>query len=510
MTAPEQRRPAERHLVALALMLSVFALSVFLRWQPPLVGTDGVHYIVGGVGLLTNGVYLNPSGTPELWFPPVFPILIGIATRATGLDPVYAARAVTLATTVALLLVFWITVRRASIVAPVSVGAAGLLVAVNPLVARQAMDVLSESTATLLMLGAFVVWMRMPSGSWRSALVLGVLSALAYLTRPECVIPFAVWTAIDCLRRWERNVWGRYLAAWVAFFLCAVPYVIYLRQQTGNVALSNKFQITLSAGRSLYYGCPREYIDPSRLEMTIADCPHTIGQEARRVASNLASLAQRYMVVLFGGRQSFLLVFAVVALAATGLFRMWQRNRRLTLGTLAFFGVLPVMAVLDVKVRYLHLTIPAVAMILSAAGGFGGTYGERRAWISASSAVIAITAALLVMPWLSVAPGADAPIAPASKEAGLAMRGQPSGAIYENGTSVAYYAGMKHFELPLNDLPTIVRYINAKHTEPVYLAVSDALRLDPSVRNLLSDPSPLPEVLTVRNGWVVLRIFRVR
>ena len=72
---------------------AVFLALLAVQWRGPgfLPGTDAIAYITGGVNLFTTGSFTNPGGEPELWFPPLYPILIGAASLGGRVDPATVA-----------------------------------------------------------------------------------------------------------------------------------------------------------------------------------------------------------------------------------------------------------------------------------------------------------------------------------------------------------------------------------------------------------------------------------
>jgi hypothetical protein len=502
--------------VLLTVSTGLFMLLTALRSGPSVTGTDGVHYIVGGLHLVRDGRYIGPSGAPELWFPPLYPLLIGVMNHAAGIDPIVAARAISLAFTVLTLALLWVACRRMISASNLFLGMTLMLFASNPLIQQQALLVLSESTATALMLAAFVVWQTFSGASPAHSALLGALSGLSYLTRPEGAIPLVIWTAIDCSARRSRRIIVGYAIAWLSFSMVAVPYLAYLHRHTGRTALSNKFAITLASGRAIYYRCPREYIDPATMEVTFDNCRVTAAQELRRYVSNLRRIVgNAYMQAFFDRSMPAPAGAAFLLLIGYGALCVGRTNRRTAAGLLAQFAAIPVMAALDVKVRYLHMSLPAATMLI----GAGSSHLANKAMANLHEPRglrylmlgIAPFALMVTVPLLAFRTRGEDVVGLLTRDVGLQARRLPPGVMYEVATSVAYYAGMKRVQLPLNDLDTIERYVNLHQGEPTYLVVSNVGRYDPSVSALIGTASPtLTNVLQGRRGGVVIAVFRLK
>ncbi|MBU0639361.1 MAG: hypothetical protein KKB50_10900 [Planctomycetes bacterium] len=110
------------------------------------------------------------------------------------------------------------------------------LAAVLPLNTWLSADVMSDQLHALLYLLAVALLLSL--GSWRVALVCGLVSGLAYLTRPEgvvvCVAGVAVLLAQVRTLRW-RTVAVRTLALLVGFAACATPYIAATGQLSPKV-----------------------------------------------------------------------------------------------------------------------------------------------------------------------------------------------------------------------------------------------------------------------------------
>lgn len=73
---------------------------------------DEIGYITGGIKLVTTGEYSNPCGEPELWFPPVYPVLIGCLSLGGLLASFLIARLISAVASIGRLLLVYQLVGR--------------------------------------------------------------------------------------------------------------------------------------------------------------------------------------------------------------------------------------------------------------------------------------------------------------------------------------------------------------------------------------------------------------
>ncbi len=121
----------------------------------------------------------------------------------------------------------------------------GLLVAFHPYLARISADVLSDSLYILLFVsGSCMGWKALRRESILGFFLTGVLTAFAYLTRPEgigvlLVVGFWILIIEKSPSSYRRNLTGFVLLVF-GFLLFASPYLIYLREDTGHWILTRK------------------------------------------------------------------------------------------------------------------------------------------------------------------------------------------------------------------------------------------------------------------------------
>ena len=511
---------------AVALILAVFGLSIALQWNgsQSVAVADEVAYVVGGVNLITTGTFTNSFGEPELWFPPVYPVLIGVFSLGGWIDPFVVARVLSVIAAVATLLILYRTIERvlqssesetgsnAARLSPQIVALiATALLATNPTFQIFANRALSESLALCLSLLGLSVWLCGPQ-TRRNAVVGAAVIGLAALTRPECLLVLPLWCGIDLLRRRDVLTLQRGLIAGAVLIAMLLPYSAYLRAHTGRWTISNKSAVNLAAGRAAFHQTPREYIDEDSLRMGYFPVESSLTTELQRFRFNGGKLVAAFSETYF--RPTFAVVFGLLILA--GGVVLWRRGQsRVVLCLVAGLSYLAVVAVYDVGgPKNLHLALPAFSW-LAAVGVATGLQSRR--WVLALPTVAVIGLLMLegttrYPRWVRSEPFA---VGSGLREAGLRLRAAqaPRGAMYEFGATAAYYSGMERRYLTPNRLETVLAFID-RH-EPadtvVYLTVSSTTRkaLHATTNELLAGPlSRLEPVMEVDSPERVV-IYRV-
>ncbi len=496
----------------------VFALLVAVQWrgQSYFPGTDAIAYIVGGINLVATGSFTNAAGRPELWFPPLYPLLIGAVSLGGRLDPTAAAHAISVAFAIAGLFLTGYLARLAGGRGYEPVLAMALL-ALNPIHQGAALFALSESTATFLALCAFAIWLRLrdESSFWPYAAI-GLIVGLSYLTRPEGVLLLPFWAAIDLLRAKARKpILLRYAAAGLVMALVALPYVVYLHRHIGQVTLTGKTAINLTSGRATYFGQPTEYIDSDTLEVGLWKYDLTVMDEAGRFAWNAARIVASYA-------RHLMLILAVPILVGFLSFA-GDRRLRFLLGGAIFIAYLIVLVVFQVKDRFLHLSLPFLSIL--AARGLTQLLGPSAASLdprpprSRAAIAAAIGLAVIVQSGrLVLANRIDRSGSPLLREAGLRLRqiAPTGGVVYDQWAHVAFHAGHESRIITPNDVHTILRYIekHARPDKPSYLVLSsiESGWYHPSLRPLVYSSEPFPQlrrVLAVSEGIDVVVVYEV-
>ncbi|MFN8542912.1 MAG: hypothetical protein U0807_01665 [Candidatus Binatia bacterium] len=226
---------AERRAFAVAVVLAAM-LRLGLAWRSETISVDGVQYLTAAQQF-GQGAWAKGLGS---FYPPGYPLAVAATYPLVG-EWERAGLAVSVVAGVLALWPLAALTRMAGLEGPALV-AALMAGALAPFPARYAASVRSEALYGLLLLAA--VWAAAATrvgGRARHAVAAGMAAGLAYLVRPEglfLVVPLAVG-----LGRPRRAV---LLVATTA--LVALPYVLYLRHDTGRWLVSRKAANVLSLG----------------------------------------------------------------------------------------------------------------------------------------------------------------------------------------------------------------------------------------------------------------------
>jgi hypothetical protein len=192
-----------RRIVVLIAAITGFGLrAIYLLAHPPalLSGTDNMWYTTVAHSIASGHLGRIPAVSGgRVWsfqFPPAYPIALAIGQRLLfWLHPtradLWTSAALGGATAAAVAALAWRIADRASPRArTVVAAAAGLLVALNPLLAGASVSLMSEALVPLAVTLALLFMDRLLAGpaTLRDAVVLGLLVALSGLTRSEALL----------------------------------------------------------------------------------------------------------------------------------------------------------------------------------------------------------------------------------------------------------------------------------------------------------------------------------
>jgi 4-amino-4-deoxy-L-arabinose transferase-like glycosyltransferase len=500
-----------RRSTLLALLALAAALRV-ARWAlyTDVIENEGVEYTRLAWNWFHGRGYVSIFGGTHTAFPPIYPLLIGLAAPLAGSEEA-AARLVSVVAGVALVGAVVGLARRVfdERIALLS----GALAACHPLLVALSSSTYSEGLFLALSTGctlAAVRTMERPTAA-RAALV-GVLAGLAYLTRPEGIALAAAFGGLVLLAGWvRRRTFAPSLlhagAVIAVAGLVAAPYVAHLSRIAGGFRWEGKSwtnnAITLRLRQGLGYqeaarglGPDAEPLGPflfsdqhAQLAAPAVDGTGLVAALLADPVGRAAELAETVVRARPLG-SPLVLALALVGIVATP----WWRTRVFEGAALLAVPALGLAVLLSLQFtweRYLLPLLPA-GLVWAAAGadriGRWSTLAAVRLGLPARLSALAgpVAAAGLALGVLVLAARGVTDVGEFSqtrhadvREAGrwiradYAARGRVARPkIAGIGLALAHYAGGEEVYLPAADEPRALRFLH--RVRPDYLALRDS------------------------------------
>jgi 4-amino-4-deoxy-L-arabinose transferase-like glycosyltransferase len=348
---------------------------------------------------------------------------------------------------------------------------------------------------TLLMSGLFCLTTYLLDGRISASLLAGAFLGFAYLVRPEAVLLAVIFVGIGLLasvvaqdrRALRRSV----LALAAAFFLVALPNIVFLTASTGRLRVEAKGTLAYQWGERINSGMSYEqsimgigddlsdqgvFMKPNA-EVINAAAPSTL--EYLRFLLHAAKHNQRDLIHAIVDERAFgaplLFALAVLGLFGTG----WDRKRLLVDGLLALTFGLILATLLTVQALWFRYYYPILGfLIIWGAKGANDLY----TWGRTTAAAVVDGPALCDLAGKTVKWGAIAAVLtsslvtvprvdqylesrfPERARAGawIATQSDRHAWVMDTGLQVAYYARANLRFLPYASSELALRYI-AKH-----------------------------------------------
>jgi hypothetical protein len=381
---PRPTRPLRRRL-RWPIVTSVIVQAILVMGDR-MPSVDAMSYFETGRNVIDGNGYTR-SGSPELHFPPIAPVTLGVLEHLTGSD-MSALRIWNLAWGVCAVLLLtalgWFLSRDDD----VTVATAWFATAVPGVVTLAIKGGSGSELATVcFILGAALVTLRSLEperdlATWkRTAGVAGAgfLVGMAYLTRPESLMPgliIGASAALVALRdrshplRQRLATTVRYAAAFgLAALVFIVPYVNYTHTHTGSWSLTSKTQdASIDAWRAV---AQDNRLERDQILYAIQPDGVSLGPETESLVAiaaehprnwltiawiNTTTIVKEYLSIDLKWSDGWGLI--PVFLLIPALWQMWRTRRQRSTLLLAAVGAFPLVTcfLFFVLPRYLILT----------------------------------------------------------------------------------------------------------------------------------------------------------
>ncbi|NNM03822.1 MAG: hypothetical protein HKO65_01865 [Gemmatimonadetes bacterium] len=224
----------------------LMALAIRIAWWAAYVqgiNNEGVEYCRLAENLIGGKGYVGIFGGPHVFFPPLFPWLIGAVSFVVH-DFETSARVVSLLSGCGIVWAVW-GISRRLFSAHVAIVAA-VFAAIHPTLVAFSVSAYVEPLYTFLVLtGTYGAMGFVQDRSRRSLMASGVCWGLAYLTRPEAIVGGVM--AAGCVALFvyfrERRLFSAARSGAVmggGMLLLCIPYVIWLSSSAGGFRWEGK------------------------------------------------------------------------------------------------------------------------------------------------------------------------------------------------------------------------------------------------------------------------------
>ena len=219
-------------------------IAYFIIFRNELVASsDIINYIALGRQLSAG----RPVGVLDTYWTPFYPFLIGIVTMVTGGLILPTVIISVICGTLAVPITYYL-VRQSYGSKEATVAA--LIAVFFPHLINSTFALGTENVYLLLISGALIAgWVAIKADLARFYLITGCLLGLAYLTRPEAFAYPAFFLLLSVasfvIRKSDRSfaILRNAALMLVAFAVFALPYMFYLRAETGAWTISGKTEI---------------------------------------------------------------------------------------------------------------------------------------------------------------------------------------------------------------------------------------------------------------------------
>ena len=508
-----------------APLLTSLVVQIVLVLGDRMPSVDAMSYFETGRNWVDGKGYTR-QGSPELHFPPVAPLGFGILEKLLGSD-IFALRAWNLlwglAAVLLLTAIGWYLSCDDDVVVATA-WFATLVPGVITLSIKGASGSELPAACFLLASALVVLWAldrgRGPLGLRRYGAVAGAgaLTGLAYLTRPESLMPGGAIGLFVLILAWRSSDHGpklaarRALAAGAAFgvttALLMAPYLAYMHGNTGSWSLTSKTKdASIDAWRAVAEDNRLERdqilyaIQPDGVSLGPDTVPLTqLAREHPRgwltiAWTNTTTMAEMYLGTPWRYGPVWQLVPLFLLIPA--LERIWTTRRRTPTQLFAAVGAFPLVTcfLFFALPRYLILT----SAVLIPFGTWGLVVWLRRLPARPRRLVWRLVAALTLLSFVvgawTLLPGSPDAERTEQRTAGLwlAENTDPNARVMTRSFHVQDYSQRPTVAWPYADWPTTLEF--ARRMGVTYIVADDTTvrRRRPELYDLLVRSDEVPE-----------------
>jgi 4-amino-4-deoxy-L-arabinose transferase-like glycosyltransferase len=515
------QRPSRLPLVAiLALAFALRLASVALLTGA--IDVEGAEYARIAQNLLSGkGYYGILTPGKELMFPPLFPYLIAATSLLTGNVELAGRLVSSILGALLVLPIFFITRllydRSAAYIA-------ALLTAVHPFLVLFSATVYCESTyMTLLLAGVYGTLRGFQTQTPRVFALTALAYSLAYLTRPEAVVytfltaGFTLCNGLLARQHGLPRLALRLVALPVVFAAFALPYIVWLHDQTGQWRLEGKGGLNYAIGLRIMYGESSQLAQHgvggdltehgvwtrshlSTIETATLSVPELLHYVRGKVNDVAAYLERLPMHSGFGAPPLFLL-------AVFGLFRgPWDRKRgvgQLFLLTVLAISSSALLFMYFYVDRYVLLFLP-VSVIWASQGIWDlarwasvacrtvfGPVARPALVQTAAACLVASTVPLLAMP-VALETAKNDRKSEAVQAAGEWLDGFAPGpkTVMDASPILSFHSGATFMPFPYCDADVAMRYLDSKNVDFLVLSEYNDLASRPYLQDWMTYGPP--------------------
>ncbi len=541
------RRP--NAVLLLAILLAALAVRVALARLDRVIRWDEPDYLTLGINLFSGKGYTT-GVAPELHYTPLFPIVSGVIYLVVK-DPEIASNAVYVIAGTLMILPAYGIARRVYGTATALISAC--LLSVYPPLSAGVLywGTMTEPLYILLVISAFyAALVAVEDDRALGFAACGALLSLAYLTRPEASITFAVLLGFYVLvrlvqrRLWNQHTLGRLVVFILAFAMLSAPYLGFLYAKSGRLLVTGKLGLTYAMGQAVLNRDPAAYdrliaslddtgneivwYSPDRFRYSVlADLRSDPAAFAHRSAANTRILfGQLFARTIF---PTFLTIPLLLGLISVG----WDGTRLRREAFLAT-AALPVLAFLPfhVEIRFYSPAFPIlliwVAHGLEEIGAWlAATWSNLRPRAASQQAetargrlvflsvpMLAVLAVfLLTIP--SVVTSGQRSLDWTHKAAGqwMATNTEDSAVVMSRDLAIALYARRPWVPSPNAQYEQVISYARYHGVDYYVTDRSEITTLRPQLAVLLDEEKQLPELVHVMSFQDDTRrtiIYRIR